>query len=467
MSRCPTPVRGCTLIARVTESREDSVVIDLRPAVPAAAGGAASGGSRLAVSLPWLRHLRWGGVVGQLVTVAVGHWTLGVELAVVPVVALIGVTVVTNVALGRWLDARGTASPAVCGGLLALDILVLTGLLMASGGPFNPFSVLYLVYIMMAAVTLGAAWTWSLAGLAVLSYVALFLVPLPAQAAHAHGGALSLHLWGMLGAFVVAAILTAYFVVRLSAAIEQRDAEIAAMREQATRTERLAALTTLAAGAAHELATPLGTIAIAATELERALAQRADAGDLRDDTRLIRAEVERCRRILDALASDSGEQAGEAPATVAVADLVRDVLVTLPPDGADRVRVTGTALSRVVRVPRRAVARAVANLVRNGLDATRAPADVALRIDADAEALHITVHDRGTGMTPEVLARAVEPFFSTKPAGQGMGLGLFLVRTLAEDLGGRFVLRSMPGGGATAELELPCGGPLVEARGVA
>ena len=88
--------------------------------------------------------------------------------------------------------------------------------------------------------------------------------PLPAprarrRACTSHGeGALSLHLWGMLVAFVVAAVLTAYFVVRLSAAIERRDAEIAAMREQATRTERLAALTTLAAGAAHELGTPLG-----------------------------------------------------------------------------------------------------------------------------------------------------------------------------------------------------------------
>jgi two-component system sensor histidine kinase RegB len=454
----------------MTASREDSVVIDLRPAGPAAVYGAAPRNTRLAVSLPWLRRLRWGGVIGQLVTLAVGHWTLGIALPILPVLALIGVTVLTNLALGRWLDAGGAASPAMCGGLLALDILVLTGLLAVSGGPFNPFSVLYLVYIMLAAVALGAAWTWSLAGLAVVSYVALFLVPLPEQAAHAHGhGALSLHLWGMLVAFVVAAVLTAYFVVRLSAAIEQRDAEIAAMREQATRTERLAALTTLAAGAAHELATPLGTIAIAATELERALERRGapDAGDLREDTRLIRAEVERCRRILDAMASDSGEQAGEAPALVAVDHLVRDVLATVPAEGAPRVRVTGTALGASVEVPRRAVARAVANLVRNALDATRPPAEVGLAVDGDAHTLRITVRDQGPGMTPDVLARAVEPFFSTKPAGKGMGLGLFLVRTLAEDLGGRFVLRSAPGGGSTAELELPCGAPAAEARGVA
>ena len=140
--------------------------------------------------------------------------------------------------------------------MLALDTLILTGLLHASGGPFNPFSVLYLVYITLAAVVLGA-------GMDVVarrrSSVACYVSALPAPRArrlrtHIHDeGALSLHLWGMLVAFVVAALLTAYFVVQLSAAIERRDAEIAAMREQATRTERLASLTTLAAGAAHEL----------------------------------------------------------------------------------------------------------------------------------------------------------------------------------------------------------------------
>src|SRR5262249_15547593 len=224
----PLATEPAPVVARVMASREDRGVIDPQPSHAPLLPGAQAQDARAAVSLPWLTRLRWGGVAGQLVTVAVGHWTLGLALPLAPVLALIGVGIATNLALGRWLRAGGSAGPLLCGAVLVLDTLLLTGLLHASGGPFNPFSVLYLVYIMLAAVVLGAAWTWSLAGLSVACYMSLFLLPASGPVAHVHGdGALSLHLWGMLVAFVVAAALTAYFVVRLSAAIERRDAEIA------------------------------------------------------------------------------------------------------------------------------------------------------------------------------------------------------------------------------------------------
>ena len=127
-------------------------MIDSRPSRRSRPGGSRPQDARAAVSLPWLTRLRWGTVAGQLVTVAVGQWTLGLAVPFVPVLALIGATAVTNLALVRWLRDGGTAGPGLCGAVLALDTLVLTGLLHASGGPFNPFSVLYLVYIMLAAV---------------------------------------------------------------------------------------------------------------------------------------------------------------------------------------------------------------------------------------------------------------------------------------------------------------------------
>ena len=316
---------------------------------------------------------------------------------------------------------------------------------------------------MLAAVVLGAAWTWSLAGLSVACYVE----PLPAPGARrrprtSHGeGALSLHLWGMLVAFVVAALLTAYFVVRLSAAIERRDAEIAAMREQATRTERLAALTTLAAGAAHELATPLGTIAIAATELERALArQDAGAAALRDDARLIRAEVERCRRILDQMASDAGETAGEAP----VDGRRRPPRARRPRRAARRrrgARARGRAAARGDR------GAAAPGGGRRDLEpgAQRARRDAAGRAGArsrwkpTSDALRVTVrderprHDRGRG--PGARRRAV--LLHQAAGRRAWDSGCSSRARWRRGWAGVSRIHSSPGAGATARLELPRG----------
>ncbi|HXJ35974.1 MAG TPA: ATP-binding protein [Candidatus Eisenbacteria bacterium] len=414
---------------------------------------------RTAVGLPWLTRLRWGAAAGQLAAVAVVH-QFAEPMPLARVLSIIAAGAASNLALAVWLARGHVATRPLCGAVLALDTVLLTGLLQATGGPLNPFSILYLVHITLAAVVLGAAWTWALAGLAVACYGALFLaVPFPAIAPmHAHdGGMLSLHLQGMWIAFMLAAALTAYFVVQLSAAIEGRDAELARVREQASRAERLASLTTLAAGAAHELGTPLATIAVVATELERAVATLPEsrAIALGDDARLIRSEVSRCRRILDLLASDAGGPAGEAPTMVDLRSLIDDTLSALPPGNVSRVAVSLPRPVLRLNVPRRALVQVLANLVHNALDASTPDGAVRVAVDLGPATLEFAIEDDGPGMPPDVLARCGEPFFTTKGPGRGLGLGVFLARTLAEELGGSLDLSSPPGRGVRAALRLP------------
>jgi two-component system sensor histidine kinase RegB len=399
-----------------------------------------------------LVRLRWVAVAGQLaagVAVLGLGWPARVEVSA----AVLLLTAISNAWLGRARDP----SQALIFSILALDIVLLTALLGAAGGAANPFTSLYIVHITLAAVVLGLKPAGALGLLSLAGYALLFALT-PDHAGHGahaeHGGGVSfsLHLYGMWLSLGLSSLAIAYFIARLSVALNQRESELAAFRERSARVEKLAALSTLAAGAAHELGTPLGTIAIAAKELEFS-SERITPEVLREEARLIRAEVLRCREIIDRLRGHAGESVGEAPQDFPCSALFADVLDLLGGRAGARLRLD-PAPEIVLHVPRRALVQALVNLVNNGLDASEKGA-VLVSVALAPQRLTLCVKDEGAGMSPEMLARVGEPFFTTKAPGHGMGLGLFLTKSLADQLGGEFTLRSTPGQGTTACLSLP------------
>ena len=414
------------------------------------------------VWLPWLVRLRWGAVVGQLLTVGVARWAFGLAVPLAPLLAIVAATTASNAVLARVSQRSVERANALTGAVLIADVLLLTALLGLSGGPANPFSVLYLVHVSLAALLFGFRGSVAIAGLCAAAYALLFAVHVPvawdvaAHPGHAghEGGRIGLHLQGMWVATAVAALTIAYFVARTAAALRERDARLRDLERIAARSEKLVALSALAAGAAHELGSPLATIAVASRELERAAERLPGADALAADARLVRAEAARCREILAWMSGDAGAGSGEGFDAVELGTVLAAVVARLDADDRARVAIDCDEPGAKIRAPRAALAQALLHLVRNGLAATPSAEAVRLAAAAEGALVRFTVSDRGAGMAADVLARAGEPFFTTRPPGAGMGLGLFLSRAVAEHLGGRLALDSAPGAGTRAVLEV-------------
>jgi two-component system sensor histidine kinase RegB len=416
------------------------------------------------VTLPWLVRLRWLTVLGQAVAVASAHWGFGLELPWWWLGSLVLLGAASNLLLS--LQARrapiGGASAQIMGGVLAFDTLLLTALLAASGGPMNPFTVLYLVHITLAAVVLSAGWTSLVVGLSFSGFAALFLAPSGEHLLHGGPVGLGPHLIGMWIAFVVAAGLSTYFVRQVTRAIAQQRKQIATLEVASARNARLASITTLAAGAAHELGSPLGTIAIAAHEAARTLggASVAAGADqavaaVAEDLQLILLEVERCQEILGLMAARAA-QSSDAAQPIGLDELRQSVLDHLGEERAARVEFRAESALEL-RLPAGQTTQSLLALVRNGLDASPEQHGVTVEVrQRNSEAL-ITVEDRGCGIPEPVLPRVGEPFFTTKQPGRGLGLGVFLVRAFVESRGGELSIESTPGKGTRARMRIPMG----------
>jgi len=399
------------------------------------------------INFLWIIRLRWGVTASLAAMILAAKYVLELPLPLPPLLLLVVLAAISNALCAAFGKARPAFARAAIPWLLIADVLALTGALHFSGGSENPFSFLYLIYIVLGAVALRPALTWVLVALSMLCYASLFFWHQPLHhGAHA-GHLMKRHLEGMWVAMGVTSAFIVYFVQRLNRALAKREAELRDARERGARAEKLASLATLAAGAAHELATPLSTIAVAAGELKRQIPSNDE--EAAADVALIRQQVKRCRAVLDQMSIEAGESGGEGFSRFSLKALLDELQESFG-ERSERLKVVLPNSDDEIHAPRRALSCAIEAVVDNALDASTG--DVVLTVSLEDSRCEICVRDAGGGMSAQTAARATEPFFTTKEPGAGMGLGLFLARATMERVGGELQIDSTPGVGTEVRL---------------
>lgn len=390
---------------------------------------------------------------GLLLTVVVALRLLALPLPLPPWMAVIGALVLVNLFTWWRLGRPWPVTDAELFGQLLVDVLAITVVLYYSGGSTNPLVSFYLVPLVLAAITLPGPFTWAMAAISVGCYTLLMFNYYPLMPKNGDfSTAIYLHLTGMWLTFVLSAFLIAYFVVRMTAAIKERDRQLAAAREDTLRNERIVALGTLAAGAAHELGTPLSTMAVVANELLRDCAGNAD---LEEDLLLLRRQVDNCKHILSRMLASAGQTREEDISGLALDRYFEELMEKwrlVRPGIEAHTRWSGSgAVPRVVAD--QTLSQALMNLLNNAADAS--PGDVEVEGSWDDTEARLEIRDRGPGLTQDEARRAGQPFFTTKGPGHGFGIGLFLANATIERFGGKVTLVNRDGGGALTEVKLP------------
>jgi two-component system sensor histidine kinase RegB len=430
----------------VTE-RQDVLDLDLRSSAELAPS----------LALPWLMKLRYGILGGLLALILTASFVSHIELPLGWLALPLTVMLLSNVLLGRLI--AGIGARQALGWTLGIDVACLTAVLALSGGPANPLTLLYLVQITFSALVLSRAWTWSIGTLSVLGFALLFPlhVSLPVLEGHHHmvmNEGFSIHLVGMWIAFIAAALLITIFISQVSQTLRSHEEEVLRLQGLVNRHERIASVVTLAAGAAHELGTPLATIAIIARDLESYAAQQSRDQVVAADAKLIRDEVDRCSSILRGMRAQGAECIGETPIPVRLSELFSYLKRSFPEPQRDSIETVANDNIEAI-LPVETTRQALTALVKNAIDASAEGQPVELSGDYVNGKLSFTIRDSGTGMTSNTLNRIAEPFFTTKAPGQGIGLGTFLVRVFAENMKGNLTFESVEGEGTTVSLEVP------------
>lgn len=386
------------------------------------------------VRLRTLVLIRWIAIAGQLAALLIVRFGLDWPLPIDAALAAIGASVLLNMAMTLRHPVRGRLSEWEAAAYLAFDILQLAVLLYLTGGLGNPFSLLFLGPVTVSATTLSRSATAMLSILVIgcASLLAFYHQPLPWSE-----GGLELpvfYIGGLWTAVVVGTLFLGGYIGSVAGEGRRMSDALTATQLALAREQQLSALGGQAAAAAHELGSPLATIAVTAKELTREIPPDSEFAD---DVRILQAEVDRCRDILAELgrAPDVADP-GDPFTTALLSDVVaaaaarhRDesVVLDLVATGIDE-----SAEPTVVRSPE--LLHGLGNVIQNAVQF--ADGHVSVDISWDEMEARVEVRDDGPGFPPAVLDRIGEPYISSR--GQGhMGLGIFIAQSLLERTGGR------------------------------
>lgn len=338
------------------------------------------------------------------------------------------------------------------------DLAALTVLFYYTGGYSNPLVWMYLLPLTVAAVALRRAYAWLLAFIAVSCYSALVFYYVPLSHLHMHdiaGKTLDIHLVGMWLGFVVSAGIIAFFVTRIGQSLREYDQLIATIREQSLESERVLSLGTLAASAAHELGTPLSTMAVISSELAQELAQHPQQ---LEQLQTLRNQIMRCKEILSSITRNAGQSRADDGQGQALREFLLEMIT--------RWQDTRPTTELVLNIsdneynPRiftdRTISQAMQNLLDNAADAS--PEQIELSVNWDDQRLLLHIRDFGRGLSDAVKQQLGKPFFSAKAergTEAGMGLGIYLTQIILSRFNGDLQLNNHPDGGVLAIVRLP------------
>lgn len=407
----------------------------------------------LSKNLQRLFMLRNIAILAQCLTFMLVYNIIALDIPWTEMIVVVILLAVLNLATWVRLHRKWPVSNIEFFAQLLIDVFALSALLYFSGGSTNPFISLYLLPITIAAATLPWRYTWVLSAITIGCYTVLLFnyIPLP----HDHDKHLvefGLHVSGMWLTFVLSTVIIALYVVKMSVSIRERDRDLALAREQALRNEQIIALGTLAAGAAHELGTPLSTMAVITGELHK---EYPEDTEFHNNIQILRDQIAHCKQILTQLLAKAGQTRVEGVSQLPVDEFMNSVLEKwklIRPSVKFSYHIDGPRPPPKI-MDSQLLSQSILNLLNNAADASSQCIEI--NSHWDKHNLHLEIIDDGEGLTAEAAQRAGEAFFTSKAPGHGFGIGLFLANANIERLGGTVHLFNLENRGACTQVTIP------------